>query len=115
MPLVDAAVRPHDLRRSFARLAYENHAAIEQLSITLGHASIATTERYIGAKQNFRLAPCDLVMASMAKHPPAAQVRAEPAQENPAAPRDSQIAGLPIMPLQGSGADVASKKVVVLC
>jgi integrase len=89
VPLVDAAVRPHDLRRSFARLAYENHAAIEQLSITLGHASIATTERYIGAKQNFRLAPCDLVMASVAKHPPTGQVRAEAAQENPAAPRDS--------------------------
>ena len=83
VPLVDAAVRPHDLRRSFARIAYENHAAIEQLSITLGHASIATTERYIGAKQNFRLAPCDLVMASAAKHPPTEQVRAEAAPANP--------------------------------
>src|ERR1035437_2287909 len=89
VPLVDAAVRPHDLRRSFARLAYENHAAIEQLSITLGHASISTTERYIGARQNFRLAPCDLVMPSASKHPPTGQVRAEAAQEAPAAPRDS--------------------------
>jgi len=62
VPLVDEAVRPHDLRRSFARIAYQNHAAIEQLSITLGHASIGTTEKYIGAKQNFRLAPCDLVL-----------------------------------------------------
>jgi site-specific recombinase XerD len=74
VPLVDASVRPHDLRRSFARLAYENHAAIEQLSITLGHASISTTERYIGARQNFRLAPCDLVMPAASKEPGIANV-----------------------------------------
>ena len=58
---VDPDVRPHDLRRSFARLAQEGHAAIEQLSMTLGHASIATTERYVSAKQNFRSAPCDVL------------------------------------------------------
>jgi site-specific recombinase XerD len=58
---VDPDVRPHDLRRSFARLAYEKHAPIEQLSMTLGHASIATTERYVAAKQHFREAPCDLL------------------------------------------------------
>jgi hypothetical protein len=29
--------------------------------MTLGHASIATTERYVAAKQNFRAAPCDLL------------------------------------------------------
>jgi site-specific recombinase XerD len=58
---VDPKVRPHDLRRSFARLAHEGHAPIEQLSMTLGHASIATTERYIAAKQHFRVAPCDLL------------------------------------------------------
>jgi hypothetical protein len=29
--------------------------------MTLGHASIATTERYIAAKQHFRVAPCDLL------------------------------------------------------
>jgi integrase len=58
---VDPDVRPHDLRRTFARLAHEGHAPIEQLSMTLGHASIATTERYIAAKQHFRVAPCDLL------------------------------------------------------
>jgi integrase len=58
---VDPEVRPHDLRRSFARLAHEGHAPIEQLSITLGHASIATTEKYIAAKQCFRVAPCDVL------------------------------------------------------
>ena len=58
---VDPDVRPHDLRRSFARLAHEGHAPIEQFSMTLGHASIATTERYIAAKQHFRVAPCDVL------------------------------------------------------
>jgi integrase len=58
---VDPDVRPHDLRRSFARLAYEGKAPIEQLAMTLGHASIATTEQYIAAKQHFRVAPCDLL------------------------------------------------------
>ena len=58
---VDPDVRPHDLRRSFARLAHEGHAPIEQLSMTLGHASIATTERYIAAKRHFRVAPCDVL------------------------------------------------------
>jgi site-specific recombinase XerD len=88
VPLVDAAVRPHDLRRSFARIAYENHAAIEQLSITLGHASVSTTERYIGAKQNFRLAPCDLVMRPGARLPPTATVSGEVAQANPTPVRE---------------------------
>jgi site-specific recombinase XerC len=83
VPLVDPAVRPHDLRRSFARIAYENHAAIEQLSITLGHSSISTTERYIGAKQNFRLAPCDLVMPSASKQPPTVKVPGDVVQANP--------------------------------
>jgi integrase len=70
---VDPDVRPHDLRRSFARLAHEGHAPIEQLSMTLGHASIATTERYIAAKQHFRVAPCDVLDLdiSSAECPPA--------------------------------------------
>jgi integrase len=90
VPLVDAAVRPHDLRRSFARIAFENHAAIEQLSITLGHASISTTERYIGAKQNFRIAPCDLFMPAASKQPPTATPPGDLARANAGPPCDSQ-------------------------
>jgi integrase len=67
--VVDPEVRPHDLRRSFARLAYENDASIEQLSMTLGHSSVATTERYVGARQNFRVAPCDLLKLDLRKKP----------------------------------------------
>ena len=69
--LVDPKVSPHDLRRSFARLAHESNAPIEQLSLTLGHSSVATTERYVAAKQNFRMAPCDFLRLDLSKGPAA--------------------------------------------
>jgi len=50
---------PHDLRRSFAKLAHQGQAPIEQIQISLGHASIQTTERYLGVKQDLGDAPCD--------------------------------------------------------
>jgi integrase len=40
---------PHDLRRTFAKLARKGGAQLEQLQLTLGHASATTTERYVGA------------------------------------------------------------------
>ena len=50
---------PHDLRRTFAKLAHLGRAPLEQIQISLGHASIQTTERYLGLKQNLHDAPCD--------------------------------------------------------
>jgi site-specific recombinase XerD len=50
---------PHDLRRTFAKLAHTGHAALEQIQLSLGHASILTTERYLGVRQNLADAPCD--------------------------------------------------------
>lgn len=38
---------PHDLRRTYAQLGYEAGIAITQISKLLGHASIATTQRYL--------------------------------------------------------------------
>ncbi len=52
-------VTPHDLRRTFAKLARQGRAPIEQIQISLGHASIQTTERYLGLAQNLHDAPCD--------------------------------------------------------
>jgi integrase len=49
----------HDLRRTFAKLAYKGGASLDQIQITLGHASIQTTERYLGVQQNMADAPCD--------------------------------------------------------
>lgn len=50
---------PHDLRRTFAKLAHKGHAALEQIQLSLGHASIQTTERYLGIRQDLTDAPCD--------------------------------------------------------
>jgi site-specific recombinase XerD len=50
---------PHDLRRTFARLAYEGGSTMDQIKESLGHSSVQTTERYIGSMQSFRDAPAD--------------------------------------------------------
>lgn len=42
-------VKPHDLRRSYARLCYDQGFDTIQLQQNLGHASLATTQLYIGA------------------------------------------------------------------
>jgi integrase len=54
-----ANIAPHDLRRSFAKLAHKGRAALEQIQLSLGHASIQTTERYLGVQQDLTDAPCD--------------------------------------------------------
>ena len=54
-----AALAPHDVRRTFAKLAHRGRAPLEQIQISLGHASIQTTERYLGVQQNLTDAPCD--------------------------------------------------------
>jgi integrase len=46
-------------RRSFARLAYLGQSPLEQIQLSLGHASVMTTENYLGVKQNLTDAPCD--------------------------------------------------------
>ena len=50
---------PHDLRRTFAKLAYLGQAPLEQIQLSLGHASTVTTELYLGVRQNLDDAPCD--------------------------------------------------------
>ena len=52
-------VAPHDLRRTFAKLAHKGHAPLEQIQLSLGHASVQTTERYLGLEQDLVDAPCD--------------------------------------------------------
>ena len=52
-------ITPHDLRRTFAKLAHQGRAPLEQIQLSLGHASIQTTERYLGLRQNLHDAPCD--------------------------------------------------------
>ena len=52
-------VAAHDLRRTYAKLAHQGRAALEQIQLSLGHASLLTTERYLGVKQDLTDAPCD--------------------------------------------------------
>lgn len=49
----------HDLRRSFAKLAHKGGSGLDQIQLSLGHASIKTTEKYLGVSQNLTDAPCD--------------------------------------------------------
>lgn len=52
-------VGPDDLRRTFAKLAHRGRAPLEQIRLSLGHASVQTTERYLGLEQDLVDAPCD--------------------------------------------------------
>lgn len=49
----------HDLRRTFAKLAHRGGSGLDQIQLSLGHASIKTTEKYLGVSQNLTDAPCD--------------------------------------------------------
>ena len=57
--LMGVDLAPHDLRRTFAKLAHKGNAPIEQIQLSLGHSSVQTTERYIGVQQDLSSAPCD--------------------------------------------------------
>ncbi|MGH2544999.1 MAG: tyrosine-type recombinase/integrase [Ardenticatenaceae bacterium] len=50
---------PHDLRRTFAKLARKGGSELDQIKESLGHASVETTERYVGEMQDFQDAPAD--------------------------------------------------------
>jgi integrase len=50
---------PHDLRRTCARLCRVAGGELEQIQFLLGHASVQTTERYLGCKQELRHAVND--------------------------------------------------------
>lgn len=57
--LKQKGVAPHDLRRTFAKLAHKGGSAIDQIQLSLGHESIQTTEEYLGVEQDLTDAPCD--------------------------------------------------------
>jgi site-specific recombinase XerD len=50
---------PHDLRRTCARLCHLAGGELEQIQFLLGHASVQTTERYLGCKQKLSQAVTD--------------------------------------------------------
>ena len=54
-------IAPHDLRRTFAKLARAGDAPVEQIQYSLGHGSLTTTERYLGLEQDLVDAPGDRI------------------------------------------------------
>jgi integrase len=57
---------PHDLRRTCAKLCRAAGGELEQIQMLLGHASVQTTERYLGTKQDLVHAPNDAIMLRVA-------------------------------------------------
>jgi site-specific recombinase XerD len=47
-----AHVAPHDLRRTFGRMCYDVAQDLKHVQELLGHASVQTTERYLGVELN---------------------------------------------------------------
>jgi integrase len=64
-PYAEAAgvpgIAPHDLRRTCAKLCRAGGGELEQIQMLLGHASVQTTERYLGTKQDLVHAPNDVI------------------------------------------------------
>ena len=52
-------VSPHDLRRTYAKLAFKNGAKIDQIQLNLGHESLATTQVYLGTELDLQHGPGD--------------------------------------------------------
>jgi integrase len=54
-------IAPHDCRRSCAKLCRAAGGELEQIQLLLGHASVQTTEGYLGTKQDLVHAPNDAI------------------------------------------------------
>ena len=54
-------IAPHDCRRTAAKLCRAAGGELEQIQMLLGHASVQTTERYLGTKQDLVHAPNDAI------------------------------------------------------
>jgi len=59
-------IAPHDCRRSCAKLCRAAGGELEQIQLLLGHASVQTTERYLGTKQDLVNAPNDAIKLRVA-------------------------------------------------
>ncbi|HWT78633.1 MAG TPA: site-specific integrase, partial [Candidatus Methylomirabilis sp.] len=57
----DPGIAPHDLRRTFAKLAFAADPRLDQVQVVLGHASVKTTEAYLGLSQDLKNSPGDRI------------------------------------------------------
>jgi site-specific recombinase XerD len=60
-------ITPHDLRRTYAKLALKNGAKIEQIQLNLGHQSLATTQVYLGTDLDLKNGPGDFLEINIQK------------------------------------------------
>lgn len=58
-------IAPHDLRRTFAKLARKGGAELTQIQLTLGHSSVKITQDYINEDHDLQDAPCDRLGLSL--------------------------------------------------
>lgn len=58
---IGVSVVPCDLRRTFAKLACKGGAELDQIQLSIGHASVEITQRYVGEEQDSHSAPCDVL------------------------------------------------------
>jgi len=70
-------IAPHDLRRTCAKLCHSSGGELEQIQFLLGHASVQTTERYLGCKQNLGQPVNDRFKLTIATGASAAQLQPE--------------------------------------
>lgn len=61
MAALGRMIAPHDLRRSFAKIARKNGALLEQIMQNLGHESLETTQTYLGLEIDYQNSPSDLL------------------------------------------------------
>jgi integrase len=59
-------IAPHDLRRTCAKLCRAAGGELEQIQLLLGHASVQTTERYPGTRQDLVHEPNDAIKLRIA-------------------------------------------------
>ena len=59
------SITPHDLRRTYAKLAFKNGAKIDQIQLNLGHESLATTQVYLGTELDLMNGPGDFLKISI--------------------------------------------------
>jgi site-specific recombinase XerD len=59
---------PHDLRRTYAKLALKFGARIEQIQLSLGHQSLATTQIYLGTELDLKNGPGDFFDINLKEH-----------------------------------------------
>src|ERR1700745_3497366 len=72
-------IAPHDLQRTCAKLCHDRGGELEQIQFLLGHASVQTTERYLGCKQNLGHPVNDLFDLRVDARLPAKQDESVPA------------------------------------